>query len=95
MPCKISVCWNFGRDIIIFIIIIIIIVVFAIIIIITIIIIIIIISSSSSSSSSSRSILMIFHSRISWWPSIGIFVAESLLRSPGLLSVFWPSWTIL
>ena len=39
--------------------------------------------------------LRIFHSRISWWFPTGVWVTASLLKSPGLVLVFWPSSTML
>ena len=32
----------------------------------------------------------VFHISISWWSSTGVWVTASLLKSPGLFSVFWP-----
>ena len=36
-----------------------------------------------------------FHTTFSWWAFTGVFVTASLLRSPGLFSVFWPISTML
>ena len=33
--------------------------------------------------------LEIFHIRVSWWSFTGVWVTASLLKSPGLFSVFW------
>ena len=35
-------------------------------------------------------LLRVFHSSVSWWFFIGVWVAASLLKSPRLFSVFWP-----
>ena len=32
----------------------------------------------------------VFHIRVSWWSFTGFWVTASLLKSPGLFSVFWP-----
>ena len=32
----------------------------------------------------------VFHISVSWWSFTGFWVTASLLRSPGLFSVFWP-----
>ena len=53
---------------------------------------IIIISCSSSSSSCSCS--RVFRTRISWWSFTGVWVTASLLKPPGLFSVFWPILTM-
>ena len=34
--------------------------------------------------------LKVFHISVSWWSSTGVWVTASLLKSPGLFSVFWP-----
>ena len=34
--------------------------------------------------------LRVFHISISWWFFTGVWVTASLLKSPGLFSVFWP-----
>ena len=39
--------------------------------------------------------LWVFHISISWWSFTRIWVTASLLKSPGLLSVFWPILTML
>ena len=39
--------------------------------------------------------LKVFYIRISWWFSTGVSVTASLLKSPGLFSVFWPISTML
>ena len=33
--------------------------------------------------------LRVFHTSISWWSFTGVWVTTSLLKSPGLFSVFW------
>ena len=33
----------------------------------------------------------VFHISVSWWLFTGVWVTASLLKSPGLFSVFWPS----
>ena len=35
-------------------------------------------------------LIRVFHISISWWSFIGDWVTASLLKSPGLFSVFWP-----
>ena len=35
-------------------------------------------------------LLWVFHISVSWWFFTGVWVTESLLKSPGLFSVFWP-----
>ena len=37
----------------------------------------------------------VFHISISWWFFTGVWVTASLLKSPGLISVFWPSSAML
>ena len=37
----------------------------------------------------------IFHISVSWWSFTGVWVTASLLKSPGLFSVFWPFSIIL
>ena len=37
----------------------------------------------------------VFHISISWWFFTGVWVKASLLKSPGLVSVFWPSSAML
>ena len=37
----------------------------------------------------------VFHISISWWFFIGVWVTASLHKSPGLVSVFWPSSAML
>ena len=37
----------------------------------------------------------VFHISISWWFFTGVWVIASLLKSPGLVSVFWPSSAML
>ena len=37
----------------------------------------------------------VFHISISWWFFTGVWVTASLLKSPGLVSVFWPSSAML
>ena len=32
----------------------------------------------------------VFHISVSWWSFTGVWVTASLLKSPGLFSVFWP-----
>ena len=32
----------------------------------------------------------VFHTSVSWWFSIGVWVTASLLKSPGLWSILWP-----
>ena len=39
--------------------------------------------------------LQIFHTSVNWWSFTGVWVAASLLRFPGLFSVFWPISTML
>ena len=34
-------------------------------------------------------LLRVFHSSVSWWSSTGVWVTASLLKFPGLFSVFW------
>ena len=34
--------------------------------------------------------LQVFHTSISWWSFTGVWVTTSLLKSPGLFSVFYP-----
>ena len=34
--------------------------------------------------------LRVFHSIVSWWFSIEVWVTTSLLKSAGLISIFWP-----
>ena len=43
-----------------------------------------------SSSTTVAKFLRSFHNSISWWFLTGIWVTTSLLKSPGLFSVFWP-----
>ena len=35
-------------------------------------------------------LIRVFHISVSWWSFTGVWVAASLLKSPGLFSVFWP-----
>ena len=35
-------------------------------------------------------LIKVFHISISWWFFTGVWVTASLLKSPGLFSVFWP-----
>ena len=37
----------------------------------------------------------VFHISVSWWFFTGVWVTASLLKSPGLLSVFWPFLAVL
>ena len=37
----------------------------------------------------------VFHISISWWFFTRVWVTASLLKYPGLVSVFWPSWAML
>ena len=37
----------------------------------------------------------VFHISISWWSFTGVSVTASLLKSPGFVSVFWPSSAML
>ena len=37
----------------------------------------------------------VFHISVSWWFFSGVWVTASLLKSPGLVSVFWPSSAML
>ena len=37
----------------------------------------------------------VFHISVSWWFFTGVWVTTSLLKSPGLFSVFWPSSIML
>ena len=37
----------------------------------------------------------VFHTSVSWWSFTGDWVIASLLKSPGLFSVFWPSSIML
>ena len=37
----------------------------------------------------------VFHISISWWFFTGVWVTANLLKSPGLVSVFWPSSAML
>ena len=39
--------------------------------------------------------LRVFHISINWLPFTGVWVTASLLKSPGLFSVFWPISTLL
>ena len=39
--------------------------------------------------------LRIFHICVNWWSFTGVWVTASLLKSPGLFSVFWPISIIL
>ena len=39
--------------------------------------------------------IRVFHISISWWSFTGDWVTASLLKSPGLFSVFWPSSMML
>ena len=39
--------------------------------------------------------LRVFHTSVSWWFSIGVWVRTSLLKSLGLYLVFWPISTVL
>ena len=41
------------------------------------------------------SLLRIFHTNINWWTFTGVWVTASLLKSPGLFSVFWLILTVL
>ena len=34
--------------------------------------------------------IRVFHISVSWWFFTGVWVTASLLKSPGLFSVFWP-----
>ena len=34
--------------------------------------------------------LRIFHISVNWWYFFGVWVTASLLKSPGLFSIFWP-----
>ena len=36
------------------------------------------------------SLLRVFHTSVTWWFLIGVWVTTSLLKPPGLFSVFWP-----
>ena len=38
--------------------------------------------------------LRVFHISVSWWFFTGVWVTASFLKSPGLLSVFWPISTM-
>ena len=40
-------------------------------------------------------LLRVFHISVSWWSFTGVWVTASLLKSPGLLSVFWPLSVVL
>ena len=40
-------------------------------------------------------IIIIIHISITWWFFTGVWVTASLLKSPGLVSVFWPSAAML
>ena len=40
-------------------------------------------------------LIRVFHISISWWSFTGDWVTASLLKSPGLFSVFWPSSIVL
>ena len=35
-------------------------------------------------------LIRVFHISVSWWFFAGVWVTASLLKSPGLFSVFWP-----
>ena len=39
--------------------------------------------------------LRVFQISVSWWFSTGVWVTASLLKSPGLFTVFWPISTML
>ena len=39
--------------------------------------------------------LWVFHTSVNWWFFTGVWVTASLLRSPGLFLVFWPTSTML
>ena len=41
------------------------------------------------------SLIRVFHISVRWWCFTGVWVTASLLKSPGLFSVFWPFSIIL
>ena len=54
-----------------------------------------VVSRDSNADNFANSIIIIYFSRvfhisISWWFFTGVWVTASLLKSPGLVSVFWP-----